>query len=109
MGCLRTHTHTHRVTEIVIDKVVHQALKKPSSFEGRGTTGVCLGHDNRISGGVLVVSVVNGTLREVCSAKARRFGEKGGQSWKLHIRDSSTRLHQGNLCLQQWRSQMELV
>ena len=37
---------THRVTV-----VVHQALKKPPSFENRGTTGVCLGHDSRVAGG----------------------------------------------------------
>ena len=46
------YIHTHRVTEIAIDKalpnfgdvvVVHQALKKPPAFENRGTTGVCLG------------------------------------------------------------------
>ena len=49
--------------------VVHQALKKPLSFENRGTTGVCLGHDSRVSGGVLVVLVVDGFLQEVCSAK----------------------------------------
>ena len=46
------YIHTHRVTEILIDKglphfshvvvvVVHQALKKPPPFENRGTTGVC--------------------------------------------------------------------
>ena len=32
--------------------VIHQAFKKPPSFENRGTTGVCLGHDTRIAGGV---------------------------------------------------------
>ena len=61
------YVHTHRLTEIAIKKtlpssgdvvVVHQALKKPPSFENRGTTGVCLGHDNRVAGGVLVVCVV---------------------------------------------------
>ena len=74
------HTHTHRVTEIPINKalphfgdmvVMHHAFKKPPSFENRGTTGVCLGHGSRIAGGVLVVSVVNGELKEVCSAKVR--------------------------------------
>ena len=35
--------------------------------------------------GVLVVSVINGTLREVCSAKVRRLGEKVGQAWRLHV------------------------
>ena len=65
--------------------VVHQALKRPPSFENRGTTGVCLAHDNRVAGGVLVVSVINGTLREVCSAKVRRLGEKVGQAWRLHV------------------------
>ena len=58
--------HTHRVTEIPINKtlphfrdvvVVHQAFKKPPSFENRGVTGVCLGHDSRIAGGVLVVLI----------------------------------------------------
>ena len=52
--------------------------------ENRGVTGVCLGHDNRVSGGVLVVSVINGFLREVCSAKVRRLGEKVGQASRLH-------------------------
>ena len=72
------YIHIHRVTEIAIDKalpnfgdavVVHQALKKPPPFENRGTTGVCLGHDSRVAGGVFVVSVINGALREVCSVK----------------------------------------
>ena len=46
---------------------------------------MCLGHDNRIAGGVLVVSVVNGELKEVCSAKVRNLGEKVGQAWRLHV------------------------
>ena len=46
---------------------MHHAFKKPPSFENRGTAGVCLGHDSRIAGGVLVVSVVNGELKEVFS------------------------------------------
>ena len=63
------YIHTHRVTEIAIDKslpnfgdvvAVHQPIRKPPSFENRGTTGVCLGHDSRVAGGVLVVSVING-------------------------------------------------
>ena len=94
------YVHTHRVTEIPINKalphfgdvvVVHQAFKKPPSFENRGVTGVCLGHDSRIAGGVLVVSVVNGELKEVCSAKVRALGEKVGQAWRLHVhpQDSS--------------------
>ena len=82
------------MTEIAINKtlphfgdvvVVHQAFKKPPSFENRGVTGVCLGHDSRVAGGVLVVSVVNGELKEVCSAKVRNLGEKVGQSWRLHV------------------------
>ena len=69
---------THRVTEIPINKalphfgdvvVVHQAFKKPPSFENRGVTGVCLGHDNRIAGGVVVVSVINGELKECVLCK----------------------------------------
>ena len=86
--------HTHRVTEIAINKtlpyfgdavVVHQAFKKPPSFENCGVTGVCLGHDSRIAGGVVVVSVVNGDLKEVCSAKVHNLGEKVGQAWRLHV------------------------
>ena len=55
----RLHPHTHRVTEIPINKalphfgdvvVMHHAFKKPPSSENRGTTGVCLGHDSRIAG-----------------------------------------------------------
>ena len=94
------YVDTHRVTEIPINKtlphfgdvvVVHQAFKKPPSFENRGVTGVCLGHDSRIVGGVLVVSVVNGELKEVCPAKVRNLGEKVGQAWRLHVhpQDSS--------------------
>ena len=37
--------------------MMHQAFKKPPSFENRGTTGVCLGHDSRIAGGVLVLGL----------------------------------------------------
>ena len=88
------YVHTHRVVDLPTDKtlpvflhvvVVHQALMKPPSFENRGTTGVCLGHDGRVSGGVLVVSVVDGLLQEVCSAKVRELCEKIGQSWRLHV------------------------
>ena len=39
---------------------------------------MCLGHDTRIAGGVLVVSVINGELKEVCSAKVRKLGERSG-------------------------------
>ena len=86
------YVHTHRVTEIPINKalphfgdvvVIHHAFKKPPSFENRGSTGVCLGH-------VLVVSVLNGELKEVCSAKVRKLGGVG-QAWRLHVhpQDSS--------------------
>ena len=60
-------------------------FKKPPSFENRGTIGVCLGHDSHIAGGVLVVSVVNGELKEECSAKVCTVGEKVGQAWRLHV------------------------
>ena len=97
------YVHTHRVTEIPINKslphfgdvvVIHQAFKKPPSFENRGTTGVCLGHDARIAGGVLVVSVVNGELKEVCSAKVRKLGERVGQAWRLHVHPHKMQLVQ---------------
>ena len=29
--------------------------------------------------------MINGVLREVCSAKACRLGEKVGQAWGLHV------------------------
>ena len=64
---------------------MHHAFKKPPSFENRGITGVCLGHDTRIAGGVLAVSVVNGELKEVCSAKVRKLGERVGQAWRPHV------------------------
>ena len=94
------YVHTHRVTEIPINKalphfgdvvVIHHSFKKPPSFENRGSTGVCLGHETRIAGGVLVVSVVNGELKEVCSAKVRKLGERVGQAWRLYVhpQDSS--------------------
>ena len=97
---------THRVTEIPINKalphfgdvvVMHQAFKKPPFFENRGATGVCLGHDSRIAGGVLVVSVVNGELKEVCSAKIRALGEKrlvklGAGRLHVHPQDSLKQL-----------------
>ena len=73
--------------------VVHQALKKTPSFENRGVTGVCPGHDNRVAG-VLVVSVVNGVLREVCSAKVRRLGEKFGRAWRLHVHHQESSLRE---------------
>ena len=65
-------------------------LRRPPSFENRGTTRVCLGHDSRIAGGVLVASVVNGELKEVCSAKVRTLGEKVGQAWRLHVHPQDT-------------------
>ena len=46
---------------------------------------MCLGHDTRIAGGVLAVSVINGELKEVCSAKVRKLGERVGQAWRLHV------------------------
>ena len=96
MGRLHPYTPCHRNS---INKtlphfgdvvVMHHAFKKPPSFENRGTTGVCLGHDSRIAGGVLVVSVVNGELKEVCSAKVRTLGEKVGQAWRLHVHPQGT-------------------
>ena len=47
--------------------------------------------DSRIARGVLIVSVINGELKEVCSAKVRNLGEKVGQAWRLHVhpQDSS--------------------
>ena len=69
------YVHTHRVTEKAINETLPQF------------GGVCLGHDNRIAGGVLVVSVVNGVLREVCSAKVSMWAkrqDKHGDSMCTH-------------------------
>ena len=41
-------------------------------------------------GVVLVVSVVNGELKEVCSAKVRNLGEKVGQAWRLRVHPQSS-------------------
>ena len=65
--------------------VVHQPFKKPPSFGSCGVAGAHLGHDNRVAGGVLVVSAVNGALKEVCSTKVRPLGEKAGKAWRLHV------------------------
>ena len=69
--CRRTESpksqSTRRLPHFGDVVVMHHAFKKPPSFENRGTTGVCLGHDGRIAGGVLVMSVVNGELKEVCT------------------------------------------
>ena len=75
------HTHTHREVELPVDPslpnfgdvvVVHKHLKKPPAFQDRGTKGVYLGHDSRVPGGVLVVSVKDGILEEICSAQVRK-------------------------------------
>ena len=65
---------------------------------------MCLGHDSRIAG-VLVVSVVNGELKELCSAKVRNLGEKVGQAWSLHVhpQDSS----KAAFAIAEGRSQVE--
>ena len=77
---------------------MRHAFKKPPSFENRGTTGVCLGHDTRIAGGVLVVP------EEVCSAKVRKLGEKVGQTWRLHVhpQDSSRAAYVNRKGLVKW-------
>ena len=104
------YVHTHRVTEIPINKalphfgdvvVIHHAFKKPPSFENRGSTGVCF------AGGVLVVSVVNGELKEVCSAKVRKLGERVGEAWRLHVhpQDSSRAAYVNRKGEVKWNSQ----
>ena len=94
------YIHTHSVTEIPISKtlphfgdvvVMHHAFKKPP--------------DSRIAGGVLVVSVVNGELKEMCSAKVRTLGEKVGQAWRLHVHPQGH--DKGCVCESQGRSQVE--
>ena len=81
--CSHSLTRVFLVSEMWWLRIV-EPLKK-TSFENRGTTGVCLGHDSRVSGGVLVVSVVDGLFHEVCSAKIPKSGEKIGQFWRSHV------------------------
>ena len=91
------YVHTHRVTEIPINRalphfgdvvVVHQAFKKPPSLK-IVVSQVCAW--DMTAALSLVASVVNGELKEVCSANVRELGEKIGQAWRLHVhpQDSS--------------------
>ena len=61
--------HNHRVLSIRLNSgyplfgdvvVVHRFLRGPPSFEDRGVTGVCLGHNPLVSGGVTVGTVTDG-------------------------------------------------
>ena len=86
--------HNHRVLGIRLNAsfplfgdvvVVHRFLKKPPSFEDRGITGVCLGHNLRISGGVTVGTIADGLFNVIVTAKVRKLGERRPQRRKLHI------------------------
>ena len=86
--------HNHRVLSIRLNAsyplfgdvvVVHRFLKKPPSFEDRGITGVCLGHNPLVSGGVTVGTVSDGLFNVIVTAKVRKLGERRPQRWKLHV------------------------
>ena len=62
---------------------LHQWIQE--EFEEHQPSQWLGGNDSRVAGGVLVVSVINGELKEVCSAKVRNLGEKVGQSWRLRV------------------------
>ena len=86
--------HNHRVLGIRLSAsyplfgdvvVVHRFLKKLPSFEDRGITGVCLGHNPLISGGVTVGTITAGLFNVIVTAKVRKLDERRPQRWKLHI------------------------
>ena len=72
---------TERFISTVWDVVVvHRFLQKPPSFEDRGITGVCLGHNPLVSG-----AIMDGLFNVIVTAKVRKLGERRPQRWKLHI------------------------
>ena len=88
------YIHNHRVLSIRLNAsyplfgdvvVVHRFLKKPPSFEDRGITGVCLGHNPLVSGGVTVGTIMDGLFNVIVTAKVRKLGERRPQRWKLHV------------------------
>ena len=88
------YIHNHRVLGIRLNAshplfgdvvVVRRFLKKPPSFEDRGITGVCLGHNPLVSGGVTVGTIMDGFFNVIVTAKVRKLGERRPQRWKLHI------------------------
>ena len=94
------YVHNHRVLSIQLNAsyplfgdvvVVHRFLKKPPSFEDRGITGVCLGHNPLVSGGVTVGTVSDGLFNVIVTAKVRKLGERRPQRWKLHVHPTEPR------------------
>ena len=94
------YVHNHRVLSIRLNAnyplfgdvvVVHRFLKKPPSFEDRGITGVCLGHNPLVSGGVTVGTVSDGLFNVIVTAKVRKLGERRPQRWKLHVHPTEPR------------------
>ena len=94
------YVHNHRVLSIKLNAsyplfgdvvVVHRFLKKPPSFEDRGITGVCLGHNPLVSGGVTVGTVSDGLFNVIVTAKVRKLGERRPQRWKLHVHPTEPR------------------
>ena len=94
------YVHNHRVLNIRLNVgyplfgdvvVVHRFLKKPPSFEDRGITGVCLGHNPLVSGGVTVGTVSDGLFNVIVTAKVRKLGERRPQRWKLHVHPTEPR------------------
>ena len=101
------YIHNHRVLGIRLNAsyplfgdvvVVHRFLKKPPSFEDRGVTGVCLGHNPLVSGGVTVGTIMDGFFNVIVTAKVRKLGERRPQRWKLHIHPNDPK--GGSVCAQ---------
>ena len=94
---LRLHSDKAReflsptIREYLSQQGVRQTVNSGSDPQGNGLAEQWIGIVKvRIGGGVLVVSAVNGELKEVCSAKVRALGEKVGQAWRLHVHPQDT-------------------
>ena len=69
-------------------------FEEAAEFEDRGITGVCLGHNPLVSGGVTVGTIMDGLFNVIVTAKVRKLGERRPQRWKLHVHPTDPkRLH----------------
>ena len=65
--------------------------RNPHALRTAAILESCPGHDNQVSGAVLVVSLRAGELQEICSAKVQKLGER----WTILASPcASTRFHQ---------------
>ena len=99
------YIHNHRVLNIRLNAsyplfgdvvVVHRFLKKPPSFEDRGVTGVCLGHNPLV---LTVGTITEGLFNVIVTAKVRKLGEASSEMETAH---SSHRPESGSICAKRW-------